>query len=72
MKLSPWDTAAGSLIVMEAGGKVTNLTGGAFDMSTGHILTTNGLIHDEIVSHLTRIRGTKSDSLAGAGQSERD
>ena len=72
MKLSPWDTAAGSLIVIEAGGKVTNLTGGGFDMSTGHILTTNGLIHDEVVSHLTRIRGTKSDSLAGAGQSERD
>jgi len=72
MKLSPWDTAAGSLIVTEAGGRVTNLAGGAFDMSTGHILTTNGLIHDEIVSILTRIRSPKSDTLTGAAQSERD
>ncbi len=68
MKLSPWDTAAGSLIVSEAGGKVTNLSGGSFDMTTGHILTTNGLIHDEVVSVLTSIRGRKSDSLASAGQ----
>lgn len=56
MKLSPWDTAAGSLIVTEAGGRVTNLEGGAFDIASGHILSTNGLIHDHVVSALARAK----------------
>jgi len=59
-KLSAWDTAAGSLIVTEAGGKVTNLTGGPFDMSSGHILATNGLIHDEVTAHLSRVESERA------------
>lgn len=71
MKLSPWDTAAGSLIVLEAGGRVTNLEGGKFEMSTGHILATNGLIHDEVLAALGRARGEAKDCLAGAGDLEK-
>lgn len=41
-KLSPWDVAAGSLIVTEAGGRVTSLENGPLDMKSGHILATNG------------------------------
>ena len=52
MKLAPWDLAAGTVIVREAGGKVTNLTGGTFDITTGHVLATNALIHDELVDAL--------------------
>lgn len=56
MKLSPWDIGAGSLIVTEAGGKVSNLEGGPLDISSGHILATNGLIHEELISSLTQIK----------------
>jgi myo-inositol-1(or 4)-monophosphatase len=52
LKLAPWDLAAGTLIVREAGGKVTNLTGGPFDINTGHVLADNGLIHDELIKVL--------------------
>jgi len=44
-KLSPWDMAAGSLIVKEAGGKVTTLTGESFCIYGDEILATNGKIH---------------------------
>ncbi|HEY9677046.1 MAG TPA: inositol monophosphatase family protein [Drouetiella sp.] len=49
LKLSPWDIAAGSLIVEEAGGSVSDLSNGPLDMPTGHILATNKLIHEEVV-----------------------
>lgn len=64
MKLSPWDTAAGSLIVEEAGGKVTNLAGGCFDMTTGHILATNELIHDGVVEVLQQLASEHEDSCS--------
>ena len=52
LKLAPWDLAAGVLLVEEAGGKVTSLTGGPFDMHSGHVLATNGLIHKEVMAAL--------------------
>lgn len=55
-KLSPWDIAAGALIVEEAGGKVTNLENGTLDMSSGHILATNSRIHSQIVDVLKEIK----------------
>ncbi|MBY0547510.1 MAG: inositol monophosphatase [Candidatus Obscuribacterales bacterium] len=51
-KLAPWDLAAGTLIVREAGGTVVSLTGGKFDMDSGHVLACNGLVTQEIVSAL--------------------
>jgi myo-inositol-1(or 4)-monophosphatase len=39
--LRPWDIAAGALIVTEAGGRVTNLEGGALDLGGRHIMATN-------------------------------
>lgn len=53
-KLKPWDIGAGSLIVTEAGGKVTDLRDGSLDMSTGHILASNGHIHSEVVEVLRK------------------
>ena len=51
--LQPWDIAAGSLIVAEAGGQVTGCGGQRFS-ATGHeICATNGLIHDDLVQLLT-------------------
>lgn len=47
--LSPWDTAAGNLIVTEAGGTVSDLTGEEFDLQSGKVLASNGQIHDELL-----------------------
>jgi|YelNatPaOPRAMG01_1025707.scaffolds.fasta_scaffold02026_13 myo-inositol-1(or 4)-monophosphatase len=47
--LRPWDMAAGSLIVEEAGGRVTDMTGARLDLAGPHILATNGAIHAEMI-----------------------
>jgi myo-inositol-1(or 4)-monophosphatase len=53
MCLNPWDTAAGQLMVREAGGRVTGLDGGPFDIfNKGMIIATNGNIHDELLGRL--------------------
>lgn len=48
-KLEPWDSAAGYLIVEEAGGKVTDLQGNKFSVYQHKVLATNGKIHDEML-----------------------
>lgn len=48
LKLSPWDLAAGVLMVREAGGRVTDLDGRPFDLHSGRILATNGKIHQQM------------------------
>ena len=58
-KLSPWDIAAGGLIVEEAGGKLTNLTGKPLQLTSGYILATNGLIHDQVLAALAQLRQAK-------------
>ncbi len=49
-KLEAWDSAAGYLIVEEAGGKVTDHEGNKFSVYQHRILATNGKIHDEMVA----------------------
>ncbi len=53
LKLSPWDVAAGSLIVAEAGGRITDFVGNSFKTDGAQTLATNGLIHQEMVEVLT-------------------
>jgi myo-inositol-1(or 4)-monophosphatase len=48
-KLNAWDSAAGYLIVEEAGGRVSDFTGGPYSPYQPHIIATNGKIHDELV-----------------------
>ena len=48
-KLSAWDVAAGFLIVQEAGGKVTDMTGNPYSPYHHQIVATNGLIHEELL-----------------------
>jgi len=55
LKLSPWDMAAGSLLITEAGGKVTDFSGGPFNIYLKEILATNGNIHQEMIDVLTTI-----------------
>jgi len=40
-----WDIAAGSLILEEAGGKVTNYRGGKLDLDNREIVASNGRLH---------------------------
>lgn len=50
--LKPWDMAAGTLIVSEAGGRLSRLDGSPFDIYTSECLASNGLIHDEMIDVL--------------------
>jgi len=52
-ELSPWDFAAGRLLVEEAGGKITTCYGDPLPLSKTSVLATNGLIHEEMVALLT-------------------
>jgi myo-inositol-1(or 4)-monophosphatase len=47
--LKRWDTRAAALILEEAGGRVTGMDGKAWDPDGGHIVATNGHIHDELL-----------------------
>jgi len=46
--LNPWDTAAGILLVTEAGGRVTSFAGEPYRLDSREILASNGLIHGEL------------------------
>ena len=48
----PWDVAAGTLLVEEAGGRVTHYDGSPFDTYTPPLAASNGLIHDELLGVL--------------------
>lgn len=52
--LHAWDTAAGSLLVEEAGGRVTAMDGGRFDNFRPSLLCSNGLIHEQMLEVLAR------------------
>jgi myo-inositol-1(or 4)-monophosphatase len=54
--LSPWDLAAGVILVEEAGGRVTAYDQSPFDIKSGRILATNGQIHGELSSKLAKIK----------------
>jgi myo-inositol-1(or 4)-monophosphatase len=58
LQLNPWDTAAGKVIVEEAGGRVTNYAGEPYSIYGQTIIATNGLIHQEIVEVLRETRST--------------
>jgi myo-inositol-1(or 4)-monophosphatase len=60
--LNPWDTAAGILLVEEAGGRVTDFAGRQFQLKSDEILASNGLIHEELI-------GMFEDLFAGRGLS---
>jgi len=45
--LKPWDTAAGVLLIEEAGGKVSDFAGQPYQLGGPVILATNGIIHEE-------------------------
>ena len=54
--LKPWDVAAGSLLVEEAGGHVSNLDGTMLDISAAQIVASNGRLHQQMLETLAAIR----------------
>jgi myo-inositol-1(or 4)-monophosphatase len=53
--LNPWDTAAGVLIVEEAGGKVTRFDGSPFELNSHETVATNGLLHEALIEEFAAI-----------------
>ncbi|MEA3490942.1 MAG: inositol monophosphatase family protein [Campylobacterota bacterium] len=53
--LKPWDVAAGILILLEAGGQVTNTSGGVFDFDDRGVVASNGKIHTKLLEYLEDI-----------------
>lgn len=53
--LNPWDIAAGALLIEEAGGKVSDLWGGSTHLQRGHIVASNGVIHERITKVVGRV-----------------
>jgi myo-inositol-1(or 4)-monophosphatase len=60
LNLSPLDTAAGTLIVTEAGGSITNFSGGTFSNYKPEVVASNGLIHDQMLEVLAKSSGSSS------------
>ena len=61
--LNPWDTAAGVLMVEEAGGKVTDFSGGQFQLASRETLASNGPVHAALLREFKEI-------MAGRGLEE--
>ena len=56
MKLGPWDLAAGSLMLLEAGGKFTDFQGRPPGLDGSYVLASNGQIHGEMIKVLKKGR----------------
>jgi myo-inositol-1(or 4)-monophosphatase len=53
--LNPWDTAAGVLLVKEAGGMVTRFDGSPFRLDSREVLASNRLLHQELLTNFAEI-----------------
>ena len=54
--LKPWDLAGGALIVAEAGGRVTGADGRPFTSRAGHVVASNGHVHDAMLHVIQSLR----------------
>ena len=59
--LSRWDMAAGALLIQEAGGIVSDISGGQSFLETGNIVAANAKLHAEILQH---IKSQSPDAVA--------
>jgi len=53
--LKPWDVAAGILILLEAGGRVSSVSGKSYDFDDKGIVCSNGLVHEQLLERLESI-----------------
>ncbi len=70
--LNPWDTAAGVLLVEEAGGKVTRFDGLPFELNSRETVASNGLMHEALLNEFREIfAGRGMEPLPDPRQSDR-
>ncbi len=55
LHVKPWDTAAGGLLVKEAGGRITGGAGEPWSPFDSYVVATNGKIHDELLALLVTV-----------------
>ena len=53
--LNPWDTAAGVLLVQEAGGRVTDFWDGPFDIASREVAASNTLLHPQLLKEMQAV-----------------
>ena len=56
LKLKPWDTAAGCLLVTEAGGVISDMTNGKWNLYSPGLVASNGLIHDQMMDVIQKAK----------------
>ena len=67
LHLSPWDVAAGAALVLEAGGRVTDMTGGPDWLFGRHVAATNGGVHAGLLARLARPSFARNSAPGGPG-----
>ncbi len=68
--LQPWDIAAGALLIHEAGGRSSDLEGGALELSGRRILASNGHIHDAMAEVIARVTAAGRDRISDQPRSK--
>jgi myo-inositol-1(or 4)-monophosphatase len=66
--LNSWDTAAGVLLVKEAGGMVTDFSGGPFSIDSRQVLATNGVLHPEMLREFGEIMAGRVEGLPSVAE----
>ena len=54
--LSPWDLAAGVVLVTEAGGQISAYDGSPFDIYSGRLIASNGPLHSPMMQELAQVQ----------------
>ena len=67
-RLYPWDSAAGALIVEEAGGRMSDFGGETFELAGEQLLASNGKIHRALIEVLQHVLSTSYERPEAAGQ----
>jgi myo-inositol-1(or 4)-monophosphatase len=63
LKLKPWDTAAGTLMLREAGGSISDIAGNPYQISSPSIVASNGKVHNEMLRVLQSINPLADTAL---------
>ena len=63
--LQPWDMAAGSALVVAAGGRTSSISGTEIDVQSGAVLASNGLVHDALLTTIADVRGGRPIPVRG-------
>eukprot|EP00753_Platysulcus_tardus_P013958 PLAT3940.2.p1 GENE.PLAT3940.2~~PLAT3940.2.p1 ORF type:complete len:146 (-),score=57.83 PLAT3940.2:193-630(-) len=57
LDLNAWDLCAGAVLIAEAGGRVTDTDGSDYCLTTRSVMSSNAVLHDELLSIVTEAGG---------------